>query len=147
MSNKPSRRAVVRTGVWAVPAVAMAASAPAFAGTGGGNTVVTAVAQKCPGQSSQDDSTFWTTIVTLTFTDPVHSLVVAEATLNDNTWDNPPVMVSCDNNKVRYVVLQHDDSEHGGGTVTYLVNNQAPQTVAVYFDNHPLHGYPCSGGC
>ena len=33
--NKPSRRAVVRTGVWAVPVVATAASAPAFAGTEG----------------------------------------------------------------------------------------------------------------
>ena len=32
--NKPSRRAVVRTGVWAVPVVATAAAAPAFAGTG-----------------------------------------------------------------------------------------------------------------
>ena len=29
--NKPSRRAVVRTGVWAVPVVATAAAAPAFA--------------------------------------------------------------------------------------------------------------------
>jgi hypothetical protein len=32
--NKPSRRSVVRTGVWAVPAVAVATSAPAFAGSG-----------------------------------------------------------------------------------------------------------------
>jgi hypothetical protein len=31
--NKPSRRAVVRTGVWTVPAVATVAAAPAFAGT------------------------------------------------------------------------------------------------------------------
>ena len=32
--NKPSRRAVVRTGVWAVPVAAPAGAAPAFAGTG-----------------------------------------------------------------------------------------------------------------
>jgi hypothetical protein len=32
--NKPSRRAVVRTGVWAVPVVGTAAAAPAFARTG-----------------------------------------------------------------------------------------------------------------
>ena len=32
--NKPSRRAVVRTGVWAVPVVATASMAPAFAGSG-----------------------------------------------------------------------------------------------------------------
>lgn len=31
--KKPSRRAVVRTGVWAVPVIATAAAAPAFAGT------------------------------------------------------------------------------------------------------------------
>ena len=32
--NRPSRRAVVRSGVWAVPVVATSAAAPAFAGTG-----------------------------------------------------------------------------------------------------------------
>jgi|tagenome__1003787_1003787.scaffolds.fasta_scaffold19166418_2 hypothetical protein len=32
--TRPSRRAVVRTGVWAVPVVATRAAAPAFAGRG-----------------------------------------------------------------------------------------------------------------
>ena len=53
--NKPSRRAVVRTGVWAVPVVATAAAAPAFAGTGTPPPVtIGAVGRGCklPGNST-----------------------------------------------------------------------------------------------
>jgi hypothetical protein len=45
--NKPSRRAVVRTGVWAVPVVATAAAAPSFAGTGTPPIEITGVAASC----------------------------------------------------------------------------------------------------
>lgn len=49
--NKPSRRAVVRTGVWAVPVVATASAVPAFAGSGQTITI-TGVAASCkmPGE-------------------------------------------------------------------------------------------------
>jgi hypothetical protein len=45
--NKPSRRAVVRTGVWAVPVVATASMAPAFAGSGSPPIEITGVAAAC----------------------------------------------------------------------------------------------------
>jgi len=50
--NKPSRRAVVRTGVWAVPVVATASMAPAFAGSGTPPIEITGVAAACkmPGE-------------------------------------------------------------------------------------------------
>jgi hypothetical protein len=50
--NKPSRRAVVRTGVWAVPVVATASMAPAFAGSGVPPITITGVAASCklPGE-------------------------------------------------------------------------------------------------
>lgn len=52
--NKPSRRAVVRTGVWAVPVVATAAAAPAFAGTGDPPVTIDGVGAACklPGNST-----------------------------------------------------------------------------------------------
>lgn len=57
--NKPSRRAVVRTGVWAVPVVATAAAVPAFAGTGSPPPVqISAVGSVCKdpgeGQNTKD---------------------------------------------------------------------------------------------
>ncbi len=57
--NKPSRRAVVRTGVWAVPAVATVAAAPAFAATSGPPPVtIGAVGTVCKdpgsGQNTKD---------------------------------------------------------------------------------------------
>jgi hypothetical protein len=45
--NKPSRRAVVRTGVWAVPVVATAAAIPAFATGSGTPVTITGVAASC----------------------------------------------------------------------------------------------------
>lgn len=61
--NKPSRRAVVRTGVWAVPVVATAAAAPSFAGTGdsgctaNGDVCVSGTGTGCklPGKSTDVD--------------------------------------------------------------------------------------------
>lgn len=72
--NKPSRRAVVRTGVWAVPAVAVATSAPAFAGstdncTNDGNVCVegTGTGCKLPGHSTHDGETFYGYRMVVTF--------------------------------------------------------------------------------
>jgi len=45
--NKPSRRAVVRTGVWAVPVVATASMAAAFAGPGVPPIEITGVVASC----------------------------------------------------------------------------------------------------
>jgi len=74
--NKPSRRAVVRTGVWAVPVVATAAAAPSFAGTGGsgctsdGVVCVSGVGSGCklPGESTHNGATYFGYRMVVTFT-------------------------------------------------------------------------------
>lgn len=141
-----NRRTVIRTGAWSVPAVAVVAAAPAMAASGG-PVAGPASARKCPGQSSHDGETFWTTIVTLNFDQPVQSVVVSQATLHGQVFDNPPVKPDCTSASVWYAVLENDNSSHGGGSVTFSADGNPIQTVAVYEDNHPLHGYPCSGDC
>lgn len=71
--NKPSRRAVVRTGVWAVPVVATAAAVPAFAVSGGGcagSVCLNGEGSSCklPGHSTHDGSTWYGYRMHLTFT-------------------------------------------------------------------------------
>jgi hypothetical protein len=74
--TKPSRRAVVRTGVWAVPVVATAAAAPAFAGTGDngctadGVVCVSGVGSGCklPGESTHNGQTYFGYRMVVTFT-------------------------------------------------------------------------------
>jgi hypothetical protein len=71
--NKPSRRAVVRTGVWAVPAVATAAAAPAFASGSVDNCAGdvclsgNGAACKLPGHSTHNNATWYGYRMTLTF--------------------------------------------------------------------------------
>jgi hypothetical protein len=70
--NKPSRRAVVRTGVWAVPVVATAAAVPAFAGTVdncAGQVCLSAVGASCklPGHSTHNGTSYYGYRMNLTF--------------------------------------------------------------------------------
>src|SRR3954454_18319893 len=67
--NKASRRAVVRTGVWAVPVVATAAAAPAFAGTTTPPVDVEAMGSGCklPGHSTHNGETFYGYRMVVTF--------------------------------------------------------------------------------
>jgi hypothetical protein len=72
--NKPSRRAVVRTGVWAVPVVATASAVPAFAGstdncTTDGKVCVEGVGSGCklPGHSTHNGETFYGYRMVVTF--------------------------------------------------------------------------------
>src|SRR3954452_18371911 len=89
--NKPSRRAVVRTGVWAVPVVATVAAAPAFAATSGNPPPVTidAVGSVCKdpgeGQNTKDYE------FTLTFTNTTaSSQTVLISNFNFKDRDNVP---------------------------------------------------------
>jgi hypothetical protein len=73
--NKPSRRAVVRTGVWAVPAVTVAAATPAFATVVSGGGCVGEVclsasghACKLPGHSTHNNETYYGYRMLLNFT-------------------------------------------------------------------------------
>jgi hypothetical protein len=67
--NKPSRRAVVRTGVWAVPVVATAAAAPAFAGTETPPVDIESVGSGCklPGESTHNGVTYFGYRMVVTF--------------------------------------------------------------------------------
>lgn len=67
--NKPSRRAVVRTGVWAVPVIATAAAAPAFAGTTTPPVDVEGVGSGCklPGHSTHNGETWYGYRMVVTF--------------------------------------------------------------------------------
>jgi hypothetical protein len=73
--NKPSRRAVVRTGVWAVPVVATAAAVPAFATGSGpscttdGKVCVEGVGTGCklPGESTHNGATYFGYRMVVTF--------------------------------------------------------------------------------
>jgi hypothetical protein len=67
--NKPSRRAVVRTGVWAVPVVATAAAAPAFAGTSTPPVDIESVGSGCklPGHSTHNGVTYYGNRMVVTF--------------------------------------------------------------------------------
>jgi hypothetical protein len=138
-----NRRSVVKGTAWAVPVVVTATAAPALAASGG-PVVSSAIARKCPGQSSQDGSTYWTTVITLTFNQAIDSLIVPEATLNGSAFETPRVEADCNiGNTVWYVFLEHTDSEHGGGVVNYIVDG-VTNNVSFFYDNHPLHGYPCT---
>jgi hypothetical protein len=88
--NKPSRRSVVRTGVWAVPAVAVATSAPAFAGstdncTTDGKVCVegTGTGCKLPGHSTHDGQTFYGYRMVVTFDNNTNADI--DITLDDFT--------------------------------------------------------------
>ena len=65
--KKPSRRAVVRTGVWAVPVVA--AAAPARAGTTTPQVEIQSMGSGCqlPGRSMHDGETFFDYRMVVTF--------------------------------------------------------------------------------
>jgi hypothetical protein len=94
--NKPSRRAVVRTGVWAVPVVATATAAPSFAGTGGGgctangDVCVSGVGTGCklPGHSTHDGDTWYGYRMVVTFTN--NTTTSAPVTLVDFSISGKP---------------------------------------------------------
>ena len=94
--NKPSRRAVVRTGVWAVPVVATAAAAPSFAGTGDtgctadGNVCVSGAGSGCklPGESTHNGATYFGYRMVVTFTNNTNGPL--DVSLNDFTISGKP---------------------------------------------------------
>src|SRR4051812_27611389 len=88
--KKPSRRAVVRTGVWAVP-VATAAAPPAFAGTTTPQVEIESAGWGCKahGHSTHDGETYYGHRMVVTFDNNTTSSQVA--TLIDLTINGKPV--------------------------------------------------------
>jgi hypothetical protein len=147
-----SRRALVRTGVWAAPAVALATAAPAAAHSGSQCELLSAIAWKCPGNAKGKPRRFpKTTIVTLTFKEPVATFLVSNVLFRGVQVPSDKVSTLQDecNANVWYVILQtYDTSEHGSSQVWYSVNGVSASTP-VLEDNHPYpNRYPCrTGNC
>ena len=143
--NKPSRRAVVRTGVWAVPVVATAAAAPAFAGTGDTPPVtIDAVGSVCKdpgeGQNTKDYE------FTLTFTNTTaSSQTVLISNFNFKDRDNVPspasvsVPANTTLNQVFKLTQFDDSSSNPVATIVYSVSGST-YTASVTFKT-PIH--PC----
>ena len=140
--NKPSRRAVVRTGVWAVPVVATASMAPAFAGSGTPPVTIDGVGTACkfPGRST--DVAFGYRM-TLTFhntsgvTQPI--IIVAFTISGKATTDVTPKAFSVPaGDSTKTFIVQSSTSSQRFATVTYIVDGQTVTTV-VDFGSFP----PC----
>jgi hypothetical protein len=140
--KKPSRRAVVRTGVWAVPVVATAAAAPAFAGTGTQPPVrVDAVGQGCklPGNST-DVRNGYRMVLTFDNTSgsmqpiTVISLTISGAPTTDVT---PKSFTVPAGTSTRTFIVQSTTSSQRTATITYLVAGQARSTVVTFGSFEP----------
>jgi hypothetical protein len=132
--KKPSRRAVVRTGVWAVPVVATAAAAPSFAGTHAPPPVtVDCVGHGCklPGSSTDVRKGYR---MVLTFhnasADPqpvtVTSFTISGAPTTDLT---PKSFTVPSGTSTRVFVVQSTTSSQRAATVSLLVAGQSQSTV------------------
>jgi len=134
--NKPSRRAVVRTGVWAVPAVATVAAAPAFATGSNEPPPVTvspdATSCKLPGQSTDFP---WSYRIVLTFTNTTGgvgdaTVVVDSFNISGSSTTNftptAPLgpIADGDSLTVVYIVSSHNSAQRNA-TITYSVNGVA----------------------
>ena len=136
--NKPSRRAVVRTGVWAVPVVATAAAAPAFAGTGEPSPVtIDGVGQGCkfPGRSTDVAYGYRMTLTLHNTSGTSQPVTVVAFTISGKpTTDVKPSSFSVpDGDSTKTFIVQSTTSSERFATVTYIVDGQTV-TTSVDFD-------------
>jgi hypothetical protein len=136
--NKPSRRAVVRTGVWAVPVIATAAAAPAFAGSGSTPPVTidsSGSGCKLPGKST--DTSFGYRMV-VTFNNTTGK--TQNVTLLDLQMDGKPtqgfpvgrVLTLAPGRTPELFIVTSTSSSQAAATITYSVNTQT-STMGVAF--------------
>ena len=142
--KKPSRRAVVRTGVWAVPVIATAAAAPAFAGTGTPSPVcVDAVGHGCklPG-SSTDVRKGYRMVLTFHNTGgsaqpiTITSFTISGAPTTDVT---PKSFTVPTGTSTRVFIVQSSTSSERAATVSYLAGGQSRSTVVDFGSFKPCH--------
>lgn len=140
--NKPSRRAVVRTGVWAVPVVATASMAPAFAGSGQPPVTIDGIGTACkfPGQSTEVPFGYRMTLTfhnTSGITQPITivNFVISGKATTDVTPTSFSVVAG---DSTKTFIVQSSNSAQRFATVTYIVDGQTVETV-VDFGSFP----PC----
>ena len=149
--NKPSRRAVVRTGVWAVPAVTVAAAAPAFAVSGGGCVGdvclegVAAGSCKLPGESTHNGKTYFGYRMLLTFTNDsgadqivnIDSVDFGKDTDTTITFGGP-YTISADSTTANggqnvVLILQSTNSAQTTATICFSVEGSGSACTTVTF--------------
>lgn len=145
--NKPSRRAVVRTGVWAVPVVATAAAVPAFATGSGpsctqdGNVCVEGIGSGCklPGESTHNGETYFGYRMVVTFDNNTTSDITI--TLDDFQISGKPTIgfptgsvltLSPDANPELFIVTSSASSQRSA-TIFYTYN-AVQYSATVHFD-------------
>ena len=132
--NKPRRRAVVRTGVWAVPVVATAAAAPAFAGTGEPPPVTidgVGVGCKFPGRST-DIAFGYRMILTFHNTSGIPQPIVVESfTISGKATTDfiPKAFTVPAGDSPKLFIVESSTSSQRFATVTYMVDGQTVTTV------------------
>jgi hypothetical protein len=137
--NKPSRRAVVRTGVWAVPAVATAAAAPAFAGTGEPPPVtIDGVGQACklPGQSTDVNYGYRMVLTFHNTSGTAQPITIVNFNISGKpTTDiDPTSFTVATGDTMKVFIVTSSNSAQRDATVTYIVDGQTV-TTAVVFDS------------
>jgi hypothetical protein len=155
--NKPSRRAVVRTGVWAVPVVATAAATPAFAGTTTPQVDIECMGSGCklPGHSTHGAETLYGYRMVVTFDNTTTSsqvIALIDFTISGKAVTGFPtgnqVTLQPGPNPQTFIVTS-PASSHGTATVTYqYAGNIYTKTVTFPdfnactcspMDAHPTH--------
>jgi hypothetical protein len=133
--NKPSRRAVVRTGVWAVPAVAAASAAPAFAGTGNGCTEIVCIdavgsACKLPGHSTDLEFGYRMVLTFHNISGSDAAIVITSFDINgkDTTDFTPSSFNVPDGDSNRVFIVQSSTSSQRTATVCYTINGSPEET-------------------
>lgn len=136
--NKPSRRAVVRTGVWAVPVIATAAAAPAFAGSGSTPPVTidgSGSGCKLPGKSTDTDHGYRMVVTFTNNTGKTQSVTLLDLKIEGKPTSGFPVgrvLTLAPGKTPELFIVTSTSSSQRAATITYSVNGQA-HTMGVGF--------------
>jgi hypothetical protein len=141
--NKPSRRAVVRTGVWAVPVVATAAAAPAFAGTGDTPPVTIdgiGAACKLPGEG-QHSKDYRFTLSFDSNSANAETVTINSFDFKGSTYTPSPnqvvVPANASNFMSSFTLFGFNNSSNTSAVVTYSVNGVVGTATVSFPSFHP----------
>jgi len=141
--KQPSRRAVVRTGVWSVPVVAVAATAPAFATvSNGGGVTITGFAGGCKMPGKPRGKSY---AITLNVSNPGAPQVL---TIDSITVTGAPLVQECPtsfatpsgDSQVIIFVSDITNSQQKDATVT-ITYDSAGATKVFSFDINGFHPF------
>jgi len=145
--NKPSRRAVVRTGVWAVPVVATAAAAPAFAGTGAPPPVTidcVGAACKLPGNSTDVLKGYRMVLTFLNTSASPEPVTITSFTISGapTTDITPKSFTVPHGTSTRVFIVKSTTSAQRSATVSYLSAGQSKSVVVDFGSFDPCKCTP-----